>query len=315
MAFTVNDLSSDLSYGAIVSDLHPAEIADPDVRKRLYDLWVNRGVIVFRGTPAEPDVQIALSEVFGDPEPHPLRDMSREDGFPKLADVYYRPDEGDITRFDDGSRLGAWLPWHFDLFYLPRINHGGILRALTKPEGGGETGFIDRILAYNSLPADLKKRIDGLYGTYVYQPDNTKQRYGSNGGAVLERMHVRSAGVLKRMELPPVAHPLVFVQPETGRKMLNFSPWYATGIEGMDQAEADSILVSLVPYATDETSAYYHEWQGDEMVLWDNWRMLHCACGVQADKFRHMQRTTITGDYGVGRYARPSEQTSKLYQF
>jgi taurine dioxygenase len=97
--------------------------------------------------------------------------------------------------------------------------------------------------------------------------------------------------------------------------MLNFSPWYATGIEGMDQAEADSILVSLVPYATDETSAYYHEWQGDEMVLWDNWRMLHCACGVQADKFRHMQRTTITGDYGVGRYARPSEQTSKLYQF
>jgi taurine dioxygenase len=311
MAYAVSDLSKDLAYGSVVTGLTPDQIQDPAVRQALYDLWVDRGLIVFRGVPGGADTQIALSEVFGAPEIHPLRDQSRTDGVPKLADIYFRPDEGDIVRFQDGSRRGAWLPWHFDLFYMPKINHGGILRALTKPEGGGETGFIDRMAAYVALPEALKARIDKLYAIYVYQPDNTQQRYGSIG-AKLERMHVRSAGVLKRMELPPVAHPLVFVQPETGRKLLNFSPWYAIGIEGMGQAEADALLEELTAYAVDEAYAYYHLWQGDEMVLWDNWRMLHCACGVPADKFRHMQRTTITGDYGVGRYAQVTEEVRQL---
>jgi len=37
------------------------------------------------------------------------------------------------------------------------------------------------------------------------------------------------------------------------------------------------------------------------MVLWDNWRMLHCACGVPPEEKRIMRRTTIVGDYGLGR--------------
>ena len=37
------------------------------------------------------------------------------------------------------------------------------------------------------------------------------------------------------------------------------------------------------------------------MVLWDNWRMLHCATGTPADETRLMERTTIGGDYGLGR--------------
>ncbi len=37
------------------------------------------------------------------------------------------------------------------------------------------------------------------------------------------------------------------------------------------------------------------------MVLWDNWRMMHCALGVPEKEQRHMQRTTIAGDYGRGR--------------
>ena len=37
------------------------------------------------------------------------------------------------------------------------------------------------------------------------------------------------------------------------------------------------------------------------MVLFDNWRMMHCAAGVPVEARRHMQRTTITGDYGRGR--------------
>jgi taurine dioxygenase len=37
------------------------------------------------------------------------------------------------------------------------------------------------------------------------------------------------------------------------------------------------------------------------MVLWDNWRMLHCAQGVPPGEERRMRRTTIAGDYALGR--------------
>jgi taurine dioxygenase len=42
------------------------------------------------------------------------------------------------------------------------------------------------------------------------------------------------------------------------------------------------------------------------MVLWDNWRMLHCANGMPAGQRRHMRRTTIAGDYGLGRFEKAS---------
>jgi taurine dioxygenase len=38
------------------------------------------------------------------------------------------------------------------------------------------------------------------------------------------------------------------------------------------------------------------------MVLWDNWRMVHCCTGVPLNDQRHMRRTTIAGDYGLGRF-------------
>ena len=47
--------------------------------------------------------------------------------------------------------------------------------------------------------------------------------------------------------------------------------------------------------------AYVHHWHDDEMVLWDNWRMLHCASGVHPDDVRHLQRTTIKGNDALGR--------------
>jgi taurine dioxygenase len=36
-------------------------------------------------------------------------------------------------------------------------------------------------------------------------------------------------------------------------------------------------------------------------MLWDNWRTLHCCTGVPPEQTRVMQRTTISGDYALGR--------------
>jgi taurine dioxygenase len=288
-------------FGSVVSDLDMASLENPEVRRSLKDLWVERGVVVFEGTPTDESGHIALSAIFGVPEVHPLRDPAKP-GRPELSDIKFDSVFGEIYEFADQSRRGAWLPWHFDLVYTDRINHGGILHPVVIPEEGGETGFIDQIAAYASLPDRLKKRIDGLDVIYRFDIDASRQRYGATPGLRMVRIDPRSKMLMERPGgFPETVHPLVFEQPETGRKVLNVSPWFALGIEGLDGQEGTALLEEVIAYALDEKGAYYHKWEMTDMVLWDNWRMMHCALGVPDGTVRHLQRTTILGDYGRGR--------------
>lgn len=138
-----------------------------------------------------------------------------------------------------------------------------------------------------------------LDAAYRFDVDASRQRYGATAGLRLLRMDPRSSKLMGSPGgFPEVVHPLVFRQPETGRKVLNVSPWFALGIEGMEGADGGVLLEDVIAHATDESSAYFHKWVATDLVLWDNWRMMHCARGVRAGTERHMQRTTILGDYG-----------------
>ena len=148
---------------------------DPKVRKELYDLWIDKGVVVFRELDGL-ETHLKLSEVFGEPEEHPLLrgvDVPREN---KLS-INIDEDGGGIYEVD-GEERGGWLAWHKDSIYTDQINHGGILWSITVPERGGETGFIDQIAAYDALPEDLKARIEGLNVIYKYTRDSWESKFG-----------------------------------------------------------------------------------------------------------------------------------------
>jgi taurine dioxygenase len=301
VTYTVTDLDDRLGFGARVTGLDPDTLDDPAVRSSLRDLWLERGVVVFRGVPGGTASQIRLSEVFGECEVHPLRPVDAVSA-PELSDIRYLPEDGDIYDVD-GERRGGWLPWHSDLIYVDSINHGGILRPVRLPEhGGGDTGFIDQIGAYDALTDEMKARIEDLDVVYWLQLDAATARFVHVPNLECIRMRASSARIMEKVDtFPRVVHPLVFVQEETGRKVLNLSPWFAQGIEGMENDEGDQLLHHLAEHAVDTRRAYVHHWHDDDMVLWDNWRMLHSASGVHPDDVRHLQRTTIAGDYALGR--------------
>lgn len=300
--YQVRPLADGLAFGSVVTGLEPASLDDPGVARALYDLWIDRGLVVFRGLPGGLATHVRLSRVFGEPELHPLR-VTGFDRPPEISDIKYDPADGDVYELG-GAELGGFLPWHFDLVYVARINHGGILRPVALPSRGGATGYIDQIAAYDALPAELKKRIAGRSVVYRFDIDAGHMRYGKPEGLRMLRMSSRAAVVMEQIErYPAVVHPLVYEQRETGRKVLNFSPWFALGVDGMSEDEGDALLHEVARHCLDESRAYFHRWSMDEMVLWDNWRMMHCATGVPRDESRHMQRTTIAGDYGMGRLA------------
>jgi taurine dioxygenase len=298
--FKVSPLPGQNHFGAIVTDLVPASISDPSTRKALHDLWLDKGVVVFRGIKGGLDTQLRLSEIFGEPEAHPMIHDKVKTEHKAIAPIEYAKEEGNIYEVK-GEVLGGFLPWHFDGAYVDRINHGGILRPIVLPRRGGNTGFIDQIAAYELLPQRLRDKIEHLNVLYAYQPDMSQAKFGERPDRLVRMSELFRTGSAHPSVQVRAVHPLVYVQAETGRKILHVSPWFAEGIEGMENAEGDALLHEVISYVIRPELMYFHQWQADDMVLWDNWRMLHSARGVPPDEERRMGRTTIVGDYGLGR--------------
>ena len=299
MGYTLSPLPGQSEFGVVVTGFRPDMLDDPAIRKELYDLWIDKGMIVFRETTGL-DTHIKLSEVFGEPEEHPLlRGME----LPRESKLIVNIDQDSAGSYIvDGKERCGWLAWHKDSIYTDSINHGGILAALEVPESGGETGFIDQIAAYNAMPDSLKKRIEGLNVIYKYTIDSLESKFGNRPDRRLRHTEV----MLKVADhynatLVRSIHPMTYVQPQTGRKVVNVSPWFADGIEGMENEEGDALLREVIAHNTRPERAYFHKYKVGEMVLWDNWRMLHCAAGTPPGMKRLMRRTTITGDYNLGR--------------
>ena len=83
-----------------------------------------------------------------------------------------------------------------------------------------------------------------------------------------------------------------------------FRSYMAEGFVGQETPEGEA-LFREVTETIDRLGvecSYHHKWRPDEMLIWDNWRMLHAVSGHDPDHERIMYRTTIKGDYGLGRF-------------
>jgi taurine dioxygenase len=298
MDYSLSPLPGQPDFGVVVDGFTPDMLDDEAVRKALYDLWIDKGLVVFRETNGL-DTQLRLSEVFGENEEHPLLrgvDMIHED---KIS-ININEEGGGIYEVDGEVRAG-WLAWHKDSIYTDSINHGGILWSIVVPERGGETGFIDQIAAYDALPEDLKKRIDGLDVFYIYTRDSSESKFGEQPDRRVHLNEFQAKTSTHHTARSRVIHPMVYLQKQTGRKVINLSPWFADSIVGVENEEGDALLREVIAHITRPERAYFHKYVPGEMVLWDNWRILHCATGTPVGMKRHMRRTTIFGDYALGR--------------
>lgn len=288
-------------FGRIVRGLTADHLDDDSVPAALRQLWVEHGLLVFPAAPEEPGFQIKLGSCFGELERQGAVSM-QVDGHPELvwltSDLEYQA----VFRVDDEDVVG-WFPWHSDTIWRSEVIRGGLLRAHTLPEKGGDTGFMCRRAAYDRLPVALKRRIEGLEVVYKLTDNIADHPYTRCDGVVRISNPPANEEVGKLMEAmaPPVAHPLAATQPETGRKYLNFSPMHARHVVGFTEEEAGELLTEVARYLCDDNLAYRHRWQIGDLLLWDNWRINHRAYGTPVGEVRAMQRATILGAGVQGR--------------
>ena len=301
----VRPILDDPPFGARVGGLTQDRLADPEVRAELNALFEERGLLVFEDVEPTPEMQVALSTVFGPLKDHPSKATPRVGDGELLGviEIRHEPGEGGVVRVD-GRLLSQWLPWHFDHCYNDQLNRAGVLRSVEAPPEGGRTRFVDGIALYDALSPELRGRIEGETVLYAMDVILDNLHYGRPEGFEEVEASPGAIGVMTEYEGRPRAlHPAVWTR-DTGEKVLHVSPWMAKGLEGHEDAEGEALLAAVCDelVAAAEGLCYHHEWKPTDMVIWDNWRVLHSVSGSPPEHGRCMHRTTIAGDYGLGRF-------------
>jgi taurine dioxygenase len=298
-SLNVRPLRDDLPFGARISGVTEGNLRDEAVRAQIRDAFEERGMIVFEDLDPSSRLQVDISTVFGPLKDHPVKTVVRvdRDALPGVIEMKPNPKTTAIVEVN-GKRLMAWQPWHFDHCYNNELNRAGVLRALTIPPADGLTGFVDGIELYNAISPELRQKIEGKNIIYTLDLLYAHMRFGvPKGFRELQKPVTDILEVAKTM--PRAIHPAVWTR-ESGEKVMHVSPWMAVGIEGHEDPRGDELLESVCQDILAKVHPYYHSWKLSEMVVWDNWRMLHHASGISPDAKRCMHRTTIKGDYGLG---------------
>jgi taurine dioxygenase len=309
-AIEVTPLQEGLPYGARIRGVTRETLADEAARRQINAVFEDRGMIVFEDLEPSAEMQVLLSNVFGPLKDHPVKSVERVDQktMPGVITIRTGPEAGVVEI--EGKQLVTWQPWHFDHSYNNELNRAGILRAETIAPEGGLTAFADGIQIYNDMSPALRSRIEGKELIYTLDLRYSQQRFGlpktfreikNKGEALAESAKAWSRSI----------HPAVWTR-KTGEKVLHMSPYGWRGVVGMEQAEADALVSEVWEEVERAMKPYHHQWKPGDMLIWDNWRTLHEACGCDPKYDRIMHRTTIKGDYGFGRWEDPAKAAALL---
>jgi taurine dioxygenase len=300
----VRPLTDDLSFGVRLGGLTREQLDDPALRAEVNDLFVRAGMIVFEDVEQSDAMQVAISTCFGPLKEHPVKSISRvdQDRMPGVIELRSEPGRGIVEV--DGRRVSHWLPWHFDHCYNDELNLAGVLRSVERVEEGGITGFLDGVALYEAFPRDLRDRIEGREIAYTLSTHYDHLKFGRPARyEVIQPKPVSPEFKAQAEAMPRAIHPAVWTRP-SGEKVLHVSSYMAEGIVGMENAEGDALLEEVCQTINrlGASCSYHHKWREGDMVVWDNTRLLHCVSGSDPNALRVMYRTTIKGDYGLGRW-------------
>lgn len=278
-AFRLNRLAPALA--ADIEGLDLSRPLDPDTLSGLRAAWLEHLVLRFRGTVLSDPQLLAFSRLLGEldpPGPNPY-------GAPFNP---LHPEINVISNLRDGERplgnLGdGEAVWHQDMTYVEAPPMGSMLMALEVPPEGGDTFWSNLYLAWDTLPADLRREVCGRVAIH----DST---YNSAG-----MMRRGMKPVTDPREAPGARHPLVVVHPETGRRALLLGRRRNAYVLGLPLPDSEALLDALWAHATQPSLVFRQQWQVGDLLLWDNRATLHRRDAFDPASRRLMHRTQIRG--------------------
>ena len=286
-------------FGTEILDVD-LETVDDSCFAAIREAWQRDPVVLFRRQSLTEDALIAFSRRFGELDLEVIRDVNISDDVldDRVPELFFVSN----LHYADGRKVGGLsndeIVWHTDQIFRTRPASGSIFYGVEMPGHTGHTSYCNMALAYDTLPDDLRRRVEGKrarckYGTTAplsgYMRQNADKNFRRETVSAAETAEIDS-------RTPPVTHELILENKATGQRSLYLSPNHTVAIEGLSAEEAADLFDALFDHAMRSEHIYTHEWRNGDVLMWDNARLLHRREAFDPGIPRLAKRTTIYMD-------------------
>jgi len=279
--------------GAEISGVDIREPLSTEDRDAIRKAWLDNLVLRFRGAPMTDTQHMAFTRQFGELEFNPAKLIEMKYGVNTQTDgrkSEIPPEISVISNIiEDGKAIGGLGDgeafWHTDSSFVDVPPAASMLRSLEcpPPSAGGSTYFLNCYRAYDDLPAETKKRIDGLMMVHAATH--------SSGG----KAHKGFETVDDVSKVPGAHQPMVRTHPETGKKSLFLGRRINAYVLGLPVAESEELLDELWSHMVQDKYTWRQDWQVGDLMWWDNRCAMHRRDAFDPSARRLMHRTQLKG--------------------
>jgi taurine dioxygenase len=232
-----------------------------------------------------------FSARFGTLETHVASKHFQEPGVPEVMTL--------SNIVEDGRPIGladAGQDWHTDMSYSRTIAFANVLYGIKIPRRDGvalgATEFSNMHAAYDGLPGDLKRGLEGKTVLHDFEKfwEMMRREKGSQRPPLTEA---------QRKAKPPVSQPIFLTHPLTGRKVLYANPGYSVRINELPEKESAETLEFLFRHQLKPEYRYASRWEEGDVLMWEDIGTIHRAiadygphehrlvkrCQVMADQY------------------------------
>ena len=279
----VNIIEMSPACGAIIEDLDLSNGLTNQQFDEIYNIVVDRVVLVFRNQTITPEQHVAFARRFGKPQAAAASGFEKNKDYPEIDNLDYDAEHPPHVTRD---------LWHTDFAGRERPTWGTVIFAREIPPKGGDTIWVNGVAAFEGLSDRMKVHIEGLWAYHdSYKP------YGEHVRPEMWVDQGKSLGKLnsERSNYRPALHPVVRTHPDTGKKGLFVNESMTSLIKGIDRRESEYLLRYLFDHLRTPEFQYRHKWQTNDLAIWDNRTSLHYALFDYTDH-RLMHRVVIEGE-------------------
>jgi taurine dioxygenase len=264
-AFTLNRLHPVI--GAEVRGIDLSQPIDEPTRDALASALAQHLALVFPGQSLTPDQYLTAAGIFGPPMRQHYSQYNMP-GFPDIGLIHHR----------DGQAPAEG--WHTDHTNREKPPAATILYGLEVPSAGGATSVASMRAAYDALPDDEQRRLEGLKTINSLDTD---------------RRDTRKEDFEKYGK--PIVHPMVRTHPVHGSKAVFFHKGKALNIEGMTAEDSQSYMADLLERMIKQEIVYSHSWRKGDVLVIDDRATMHRAHGdYDRGQSRILWRIIVEGD-------------------
>src|SRR5260370_29533335 len=235
---------------ALGADIEGVDLAQPlsaEIVGAIKLAWSDHLVLRLRGQRLDDEQLMRFSAHFGELDWAPIIAASRvkirgEDRYVESAEEGRSYISVISNVIENGKAIGALgayeAIWHTDMSYNPEPPCASALYALEVPPSGGDTGLANMYLAHDTLPEEVRRRIDGRLCRHAASRNSTAD------------VQLEFTEVSDPRQAPGADHPISRTHPVTGRKAIFLGRRHNAYIQGLQLEESEQLLDALWAHAT-----------------------------------------------------------------